>query len=216
MSWPCGCHDTPSYLHYWLPYLCIHFLLAWYPPIYPSYLLFFHFTVPRASHNYWHVLQGFSLLPFTSFGSIATSNCCNWTTPPEVMELMRYGPNQCICNLPGCLEKLLSYIRTKSLCWNVLFLICQSCQDFCRIFSTHWWKPKTKWYSSSCINYAMCSSSVASSSMPIMVAMRRLGTMYSIGMTASFPYNNLNGIFPINLLQVVRYAQNNVGIFKSQ
>ena len=41
--------------------------------------------------------------------------------------------------------------------------------------------------------------------MPVIAAMRKLGTMYSIGMITSFPYTKLNGVFPVSLLQVVQW-----------
>jgi hypothetical protein len=50
----------------------------------------------------------------------------------------------------------------------------------------------------------------------VIVATRRLGTKNSNGTTASCPYTNLNGVFPVNFLHVVMYAHNTAGIFKSQ
>ena len=77
-------------------------------------------------------------------------------------------------------------------------------------------KTQQKWSSSSWNNWSNHSSRTSSSSILIAAAMRRIKTMYSIGMIASFPYTNLNDVYPVNLLQVVRYSHNTIGIFKSQ
>ena len=92
----------------------------------------------------------------------------------------------------------------------------QSCHTLCQYFSTRWQKTAMKQSSSSCISCATHFSSATLPSIPVATAMRRLGMMYSIGITASFPYTNLNGVFPINLLKVVRYADITKGIFKCQ
>ena len=99
---------------------------------------------------------------------------------------------------------------------KLFFFIWRSCHIFCRSFSNHCWKPAMKWSSSSWTIYVAHSSSIASSAMLVASAMHRVGTMYSIGMIASCPYTNLNGVFPVSLLQVVRYAHITGGIFKSQ
>ena len=111
---------------------------------------------------------------------------------------------------------LLSYNNTKSHHVNFLFLMWRSCHAFWWSFSMRWRKPTIKWSSSRWINYAMRSSSASTLSIPVVVAIRRLGTMYYIGVTTSYPYTNLNGVCPVSLLQVVRYAHSTAGIFKSQ
>ena len=111
---------------------------------------------------------------------------------------------------------LLSYNSMKSPSANYFFLMWRSCHAFYRSFTTRWWKPTIKWSSSSWTNYSMHYSNASVSSIPVVIAMRKLGTMYSMGMTASFPYTSLNGVCPVSLLQVVWYAHNTTGIFKSQ
>lgn len=44
----------------------------------------------------------------------------------------------------------------------------------------------------------------------------KLGTMYFIDMTTSYPYTKLKGVWPVNFLHVVLYAHNVVGILRSQ
>jgi len=45
---------------------------------------------------------------------------------------------------------------------------------------------------------------------------RMLGTKNSIGMNAFYPYTNMKGVFPINLLLVVLYAHNTTGTLNSE
>jgi hypothetical protein len=52
--------------------------------------------------------------------------------------------------------------------------------------------------------------------MLVIVSTHKLGTKHSNGTTASCPYTNLNGGFPIKCLHVVLYSHNTAGIFKSQ
>jgi hypothetical protein len=52
--------------------------------------------------------------------------------------------------------------------------------------------------------------------MLVIVATGRLGSKTSNRTIASYPYTNLNGVFPVNVLHVVLYAHSIVGIFKSQ
>ena len=50
--------------------------------------------------------------------------------------------------------------------------------------------------------------------MLVVAVMGKIRTIYSIGMATSCLYTNLNDVYPVNILQVVRYAHKTTGIFK--
>lgn len=102
---------------------------------------------------------------------------------------------------------LFSYRNSRSLTWKVLYFIWKSCHDFSQSFYTRWWNLIRKWFSSNSTSCVRCSSIVSWSSISINVVIRRLGTIYSMGITASNPYTKQKAVWPINYLQVVLYAQ---------
>ena len=137
-----------------------------------------------------------------------SSNSCsiyifNLKCPPLVISTIIYGPNQSILNLPGCLKQFLSYIRTSPLTQNCLFLMCRSCHIFCLSFSMFWWDPVTKRSSSSCTSCNNHSSTTLPYFIYVITTILRLCTMYSIEITASFPYIKRNGVQNMNFLQVM-------------
>jgi len=132
------------------------------------------------------------------------------------MNMIMYGPNQCIWSFPGCCRNLLSQSNTKSPVWNFFYLICLSFQAFSHAFRPCWWKHATKLSSSSSISSNSLFSTAPKFVSFAIAVMRRLGTINSIGITTSCPYVNLNEICPIDILHVVIYGHNIVGIFKSQ
>jgi hypothetical protein len=70
--------------------------------------------------------------------------------------------------------------------------------------------------SSSCNKCDNISSIVLESKRSIIVAMCKLGTINSIGITASFQYTKLKCVCTVKFLIVVLYAHNTTGILKSQ
>ena len=144
------------------------------------------------------------------------SNFSNLTAPPSVISLTTYGPSQCIFNFPGCLKNLLSYIRTRLPTSKWLLLMCLSCHAFFLYFSTFWWKPAMKKYSSKCISWSNISSTSSTSVISVSTSTLKIGTIYSIGMTTSFPYTSWNGVWTVDFLHVVRYSHSTTDIFWSQ
>ena len=159
--------------------------------------------LPSYSHMARPPVYGFNQLPFTFPGKGSPFNLTNWTTPPSVISLMTYGPNQSILNFPKKNSNLLSYNKTRSFTLKVRSLMCRSCHGFSRCFWTYWWNPAKNLSSSSSANCASLSSRVPRSAIPVSVAMHKPGKMYSIGITASTTYTSLKGIFPVSFLQVV-------------
>ena len=139
----------------------------------------------------------------------------NCTTPPSVTFFTSYGPNQCILIFPGCWRDLLSYTKTRSPSLNFFLLRCQSCQALSLAFYTSWWNPTRILSSSLIISWLSLSFTAPSSIMFVIAATRRLGTRNYNGTNASCPYTSLNGVFPVNSLHVVSYAQIIAHIFKS-
>ena len=70
--------------------------------------------------------------------------------------------------------------------------------------------------SSRAINFSILSSILSRYSMSVNVAILKMGTIYSIGMSTSCPYTKQKGIFPINFFHVVLYSHNTTWIHKSQ
>lgn len=95
-------------------------------------------------------------------------------------------------------------------------LILRSCHAFSHCFCTYWWNPTKNHFFSSSSSCASRFSKALQSAMPVIIAIRKLGTMYSMGMTASLPYTNWKGFWPVNFLHVVQYAHSTAGMGKSQ
>ena len=72
-------------------------------------------------------------------------------------------------------------------------------------------RSSSKW-----INWSNLSSTTSKYRIFVMVTTLRLGTTYSIGMTTSFPYTNLNGVCHVNFLHVVWYSHSTTEILWSQ
>lgn len=64
--------------------------------------------------------------------------------------------------------------------------------------------------------YDILSFIMSRSTISMVVAIMRLGTMYSIIIIDSYPYTNLKSVFPVDFLHVVLYAHNTARILKSQ
>jgi len=94
--------------------------------------------------------------------------------------------------------------------------MCLSCQYFPHAFCTCWWKPVTNWSSSSSTSSDSLFSIAKEYVSSTMATMHRLGTINSIGITASWPYINPNGVYLVNFFLVVLYAHNTAVILKSQ
>jgi hypothetical protein len=70
--------------------------------------------------------------------------------------------------------------------------------------------------SSSYNNCDNISSIATDSERSTITAMNKIDTINSIGITSSFPYTNLKGVWPVKFFLVVLYSHNNAGILKSQ
>lgn len=89
-------------------------------------------------------MYNFSLLLFTFLGNGSLFSFARWTTPPPMISLITYGPNQSIWNFLGNFVNLISYSNTKSSTLNVCRLICWSCDAFLHSFCTCWWNLARK------------------------------------------------------------------------
>jgi hypothetical protein len=70
--------------------------------------------------------------------------------------------------------------------------------------------------SSSCTSCESHSCIAPESDRSVIAATRSIGTINSIGITTSYTYTNMKGVFHENFLMVFLYAHNIVCIFKSQ
>jgi hypothetical protein len=75
--------------------------------------------------------------------------------------------------------------------------------------------PVTKLSSSSSTSFDSLLYSTLDLVIFVNTEMRRLNTMNFIGITASWTYTNLNGVYPVNFLLVFLYTHSTTGILKS-
>ena len=160
-------------------------------------------VLPSCSHLVGSPVYGFNQLPFTFPGKGSPFNLTSWIAPPSVISLVTYGPSQCILNFPRNLSNLLSYNKTKSFTLKVRNLMCRSCHAFSRSFWTCWWNPARNQSSSSSASCASLYSRASWSTILVSATLHRLGTMYSIGITASMPYMSPKGVCRVSFFQVI-------------